>query len=201
MHEQIEASPTPTPLIEISQDTPIGQFDTDVLRTRAAWKTLGYCVPTKALPQKIDMYQVPGYTTVFRERHLFAYMQVRPVSEKVKQRRAAAAAKGVSTRVTNMLRAMEEAELTIVRGKTNEEIRDLARMTHGGSYRGDPGEFIWSNRKARNTIRHCLTNYEQQWGRINRGWTGAEAYNILRNRADALVDEAYPQYAAGMPEV
>jgi hypothetical protein len=60
--------------------------------------------------------------------------------------------------------------------------------------------FLWSNKKARNAIRHCRTNYEEQWAKINRGQTGEEAYNILRERVDELVDEAYPQFADGMSE-
>jgi hypothetical protein len=171
------------------------------LRTRAAWKTLGYCVPTKADPTKIEQYLVPGYRSVFRQRHLFSFAQVYEVSPNETRRRTEAAAKSTQTRVVNMQKAMEEVELTVTRGKTNEQIRELALLTHGGNYQGDPGEFIWSNRKARNTIRHVLTNYEAQWNKINRGWTGSEAYNILRTRADALVDEAYPQFAEGMPEV
>jgi hypothetical protein len=42
-------------------------------------------------------------------------------------------------------------------------------------------------RTARNCIRHNLTNYEQLWERINRGWTGAPAYQILRTRVEALL--------------
>jgi hypothetical protein len=89
---------------------------------------------------------------------------------------------------------MTTVELTIVCGTTEEDIRELALLTHGGNYQGDPGPFFWSHTKAINTIRHCLTNYEQQWQKKNRGNTGAKAYNILRKRVDDLVEEAYPQF-------
>jgi hypothetical protein len=61
--------------------------------------------------------------------------------------------------------------------------------------------FYFCNRKARNAIRHSLTNYEEQWAKINRGVTGDLAYSILRDRVDELVLEAYPQFAEGIPEV
>lgn len=110
-------------------------------------------------------------------------------------RRKASAEKATATRQANMAAAMMEAEIEIIRGKTAQQIRQLAIATHGGNYRGDPGPFVWNNRTARNCIRHNLTNYEQLWSICNRGYTGAEAYNILRARVDALVDEAYPQFA------
>ena len=78
---------------------------------------------------------------------------------------------------------------------TRKEIEALALSTHGGNYGGDPGPFHFSDKKAQDTIRHNLTNYEQQWEKINRGSTGSHAYLILRRRIDALVDEAYPEYA------
>jgi hypothetical protein len=101
----------------------------------------------------------------------------------------------------NMETAMEAVELTIIQGKTNREILQLAASTHGGNYLGDPGPFYFCNRKARNAIRHSLTNYEEQWAKINRGVTGDLAYSILRDRVDELVLEAYPQFAEGIPEV
>jgi hypothetical protein len=171
-----------------------------VLRTRAAWKLAGFRVPAKAEPRATEEYLVPGYRNVYRERHLFAADQVIPIDEAEAERRSAAAEKAVETRVKNMNNLMSTVELTI-RGKTNKEIYDLAARTHGGNYRGNPGEFHFSNSKARNAIRHNLTNYEEQWEEINRGVTGGDAYKILRARIDALVDEAYPQYAEGMPEV
>jgi hypothetical protein len=173
----------------------------DTLRTRATWKALGYSVPTKAKPTKVQEYLVPGYRSTYRERHLFSFDQVKPVATEVAAKRATAAAKGVSTRIKNMEYAIETAELTIVRGKTNAEIISLARSTHGGNYQGRVGEFHWSNRAAHNAIRHALTNYEQQWEKINRGPTAEFAYYTLRERIDELVDEAYPQFSLGMPEV
>jgi hypothetical protein len=176
-------------------------IDEEVLRTRAGWKALGYRVPTKAEPDDTEEYLVPGYRSVWRERHLFSFEQVVKVDKKEAKKRSAAAEKGVQTRIENMYRKMETVKLTIVRGKTNSEIYELARRTHGGNYMGDPGEFYWSNRKARNAIRHCLTNYEAQWAAINRGITAQAAYAKLRSRIDDLVDEAYPQFAEGEPEV
>lgn len=109
-------------------------------------------------------------------------------------RRSAAAAKAVQTRENNMIDEMVAAEITIVPGKTTEQILSLARATHGGNYRGDPGEFYWTNRTARNCIRHNLTNYEELWGICNRGETGRAAYEILRTRVDLLIAETYPQF-------
>jgi len=111
-----------------------------------------------------------------------------------------AADKAVVTRMLNMKETVRKVELTIVRGKSDEEIYQLALATHGGNYKGDRiGEFRWSKQSARNCIRHNLTNYEDLWSLINRGETGAGAYQILRERIDALIDEAYPQFANNEP--
>lgn len=115
-------------------------------------------------------------------------------------RRKQAAQKAVATRENNMVRQMEEAEITIVRGRTRDEIYKLALTTRGGNYQGEPGPFVWSNRTARNCIRHNLTNYESLWRLCNRGKTGELAYDILRDRVDALIDEVYPEYASDDPE-
>lgn len=123
------------------------------------------------------------------------------IDAKEAKRRSETARKAFETRIKHMEQAVEESELTIIAGKSNEEICDRAFDTHGGNYQGDPGEFIWSNRKARDTIRHSLTNYESLWGLINRGPTAKFAYQILRDRVDTLVDETYPQFAAGATEV
>ena len=109
--------------------------------------------------------------------------------------RKASAAMGVITKITNMEEHIREARITIVAGKTTQEIEHLALMTHGGNYRGDPGPFFFNNRTAVNCIRHNLTNYESLWSLINRGYTGERAYEILRDRVDALVLETYPQFA------
>ena len=167
-----------------------------VLHTRSEWKEKGFRVPTKARPAAREPYFVPGYRTVMRERHLFSREQVVAIDAKETKLRSEAARKAVETRIERMEQAVEEAELTIVAGKSNEEIYELAVYTHGGNYQGDPGQFNWSNRKARDTIRHCLTNYEGLWELINRGPTAEFAYQILRDRVDALVDETYPQFAA-----
>jgi len=110
------------------------------------------------------------------------------------EKRKAAARSAVTTRISRMQESMETSELIIQRGWTDEQIYALAVRTHGGNYAGDPGEFRWSKRTARNCIRHNLTNYEQLWRRINRGQTGEQAYQILRERMDKLIDEAYPQF-------
>jgi len=93
-----------------------------------------------------------------------------------------------------MVELVEKAEITIQRGWTDKQIENLAQVTHGGNDSGDPGEFCWSNRAAVNCIRHNLTNYEALWKLINRGDTGQEAYELLRERVDELIEEAYPQY-------
>lgn len=104
-------------------------------------------------------------------------------------------ARGVSTRVNNISEGMRNATLTIERGLSKNQIYDLAIRTHGGNYAGNPGEFVWSNRTARNCIRHNLTNYEELWALTNRGSTGRLAYEELRSRVDKLIGEAYPEYA------
>jgi hypothetical protein len=172
-----------------------------VLHTRSEWKEMGFRVPSKAQPATKEIYFVPGYRTVMRERHLFSQEQVVAINANEAKRRSEAARKAVATRIEHMEQAIEEAELTIVARKSNEEIYELAIHSHGGNYQGDPGEFRWSNRKARDTIRHRLTNYESLWGLINRGPTAEFAYQILRDRVDALVAETYPQFAEGAEEV
>ena len=154
------------------------------------------------IQDKLNFSATPaGDAVQLRANAIFRFAQVYEVSSKETRRRSQTAAKSTRIRIANMRKALEEADLTIERGKTSTEIFALAVSTHGGNCRGDPGEFVWSNRTARNTIRHVLTNYKAQWNKINRGLTGKPAYSILRNRADALVEEAYPQYAEGMPEV
>ena len=105
------------------------------------------------------------------------------------------AERGVETRADNMVERMRNATIAIKRGLTTAEVWELAERTHGGNYHGEPGPFRRSNRTARNCIRHCLTNYEALWATCNRGDTGREAYEVLRERVDVLVDEAYPQFA------
>jgi hypothetical protein len=167
---------------------------TDRLLTRDGWKAIGFRVPSKASPAKIESYLVPGYRKVYRDRHLFSSEQVRMIAPGDKERRSTAAVRGIATRTKNMVEDMATVKLTIVRGYTDEQVYDLARSTHGGNYQGDPGEFVWSKKKARDAIRHQLTNYEALWSRTNRGMTGQAAYETLRSRVDQLVDEAYPQF-------
>lgn len=102
--------------------------------------------------------------------------------------------KAVGTRILNMVEAMKNAKITITAGLSDADIHKLAIATHGGNYQGDPGGFHWCNRTARNCIRHNLSNYEELWRLCNRGHTGHEAYEILRERVDALIDETYPRY-------
>lgn len=174
---------------------------TEAPRSKAAWREAGYRVPTKAKPVKIEPYLVPGYRRVWRERYLYSFEQVVKIDPGEATRRSAAADKAIATRIARMRQEMETVELTIKRGYTPAQVHALALCTHGGNYLGRVGPFRWSNRTARNAIRHSLTNYEAQWDRINRGFTGAVAYNVLRDRVDALVDEAYPEYEEGAPEV
>jgi hypothetical protein len=169
--------------------------------SRSEWKAAGFRVPTTARPVRVEKYLVPGYSTVYRNRHLFTSEQVIAIDPNEAEKRSIAAKLAVKSRIANMKQRMREAELTIARGKTSHEVYRLALMSHGGNYQGDPGEFHWSNRKARNTIRHWLTNNESLWAIANRGDTGEGAYLILRDRIDALVDEAYPQFAEGESEV
>lgn len=113
--------------------------------------------------------------------------------------RKASAATGVLTKIGNMEAFIKTAELTIIPGKTPGEIERLASETHGGNYAGDPGPFTFSCRTALNCIRHNLTNYEELWNTINRGYTGQRAYEILSKRINALVKKTYPVccYCAG----
>lgn len=171
------------------------------LHSRIAWKELGYRVPTKEKPEEYEAYSVPGHRAMMGFRNMYSRHQVVKVDPVDAERRAKAAQKAIGTRMRKMQEAMANVDLTIHRGRTNEEVYDLARSTHGGNYQGHVGAFRWSNEKARNAIRHNLTNYEALWEEINRGYTGAKAYGILRGRADDLVNAAYPQFAPNQPEV
>lgn len=184
-----------------STHTFVDDKDPQKLRGKTEWKGLGFRVPTKSKPQKTEKYLVPGYRQVYRERYLYSLDQVVPIDPDEAKRRSSAAQKAVETRIDNMERAAENVELTIKSGCTNREIYDIAFSSHGGNYQGEVGEFHWSNKAARNAIRHCLTNYEKCWSLINRGDLAKVAYFILRMRVDELVDEAYPQFAKGMPEI
>lgn len=105
--------------------------------------------------------------------------------------RREAAAKAVATRAANITEACEQAEIE-VRVLSYDELKELSLDTHGGNYEGEPGEWYWSLWTARNCARHCCTNYEALWSETNRGETGREGYEVLRERADAAIDEAYP---------
>jgi len=96
-------------------------------------------------------------------------------------------------------REMQTAKLTIRRGFSDCDIYHLARDSRQEF--DAHGAFHWNNRVARNTVRHCLTNYEELWWKLNPGAPGITAYNTLRTRVDKLVDETYPQFAENMPEV
>jgi hypothetical protein len=120
---------------------------------------------------------------------------------KQSEKRKMAALKAVLTREENIEQRVRNADITIRAGMSNKDIYRLALNTHGGNYAGDPGEFYWSSRTARNCIRHNLTNYEALWALINRGETGRAGYDLLRKRVDALIDATYPQFAEGQPEV
>ena len=111
------------------------------------------------------------------------------------ENRRKAAYIGVATKSQRMADNAVTAEITIVRGLSDDEIHKRAVETHGGNYRGDPGEFHWSKTTARNCIRHNFTNYERLWAITNRGDTGTPAYLILRERVDTLIEENYPQFA------
>jgi predicted CoA-binding protein len=169
--------------------------DTAKKRGKTEWQKMGYRVPTKAQPTGSEEYRVPNYRTVYRTRYLYSFNQVVPIDPVQAARRSEAAAKGVETRIANMEEAARTCELWIQEGLSNDDIYSLALATHGGNYRGKPGEFIWCFRTARNCIRHNLTNYEHLWSLINRGDTAQGAYDILRHRVDKLVDATYPRYA------
>jgi hypothetical protein len=104
------------------------------------------------------------------------------------------ALRGVATKIDNMIQRVIDAEITIERGWTTDQIYHLAISTHGGNYEGDPGEFRWSDRTAINCIRHNLTNYEALWKLINRGESAEQAYELLKERVDDEILEAYPQF-------
>ena len=91
---------------------------------------------------------------------------------------------------------MAAAHLTIKRGLSNRAIYNLARE----SRHDYDSAFYWCNRVGRNAIRHCLTNYEELHAQLPFAPEGA-VYNTLRVRVDLLVDETYPQFAEGQPEV
>ncbi len=148
----------------------------DSLLTRSAWKELGYSVPTKAEPAKIEEYLVPGYRRVYRDRHLFSFIQVNKVSASVKSKRESAAVKAIQTRTRNMEQAMEMVELTFVSGLSDDKIRNLAILTHGGNYQGKVGEFMWSNRTARNVTQFVTTSPTMR--NTGHGLTGGRRRNV-----------------------
>ena len=157
---------------------------------------------TKYLPEPDDTRPNPHYSQAGAPMKFWLKSRVYRV-EKTKrflawragtENRKAAAREAVMTRIFRMEEGMESAEITIQRGWTDEQIYEIAVRTHGGNFMGDPGEFHWSKRTVRTCIRHNLTNYERLWKQINRGETGESAYQILRERVDELVDEAYPQF-------
>jgi hypothetical protein len=81
-------------------------------------------------------------------------------------------------------------KLTIVPGKTEDEIHGLAQGTLGKHL-----ALTWSNQAAINCIRHKLTNYEEIYWYIKNRWGGGYAvYAILRRRIDDLVETEYPQF-------
>ena len=109
--------------------------------------------------------------------------------------RKGSAVDGVQTRQSHMEEQVSEAEITIDPGWSEERLKALSLSTHGGNYEGEPrGEWHWNNRTARNTIRHCLTNYEDLWKLINRGKTSEPAYRLLSEKVEALIDATYPKY-------
>jgi len=171
------------------------EFDIEKKRGKTEWQKMGYRLPTKAKPTGSEEYRVPKYSTVYRTRYLYSFAQVVPIDHEQAARRSEAAAKGVETRIANMEEAARTCELWIQEGLSDDDVYPLAQATHGGNYRGKPGEFNWCFRTARNCIRHNLTNYEHLWGLINRGDTAQNAYDILRHRVDALVNATYPRYA------
>ena len=111
--------------------------------------------------------------------------------EKGSSKRQEAAEKGVQTRIDNMEDRILAADITIDSTYTIDALLNLAAATHGGNYGGDPGEFRWDYRAAVNCIRHNLTSYERLWRLINRGATGANAYQLLRMRVDDLIEQTY----------
>jgi hypothetical protein len=90
------------------------------------------------------------------------------------------AAKGVTTQINNMVHDMATVEITIERAEIER--------------RYPPHRFPEPRP-------NCLADREEQWAKMNRGETGQWAYDELRRRVAKLVDETYPQFAEGMPEV
>ena len=163
--------------------------------SKAVWKSMGFRVPTKAKPYKRELYLVPGFSTVYRTRYLYARDQVIPIDREQFKRRSTAAQQAAITRSQNTVKRMEEVEITIISGYSYAQVWELALDTHGKNYLGNPGEFNWCDRTARNAIRHNLTNYEKLLKRCNNSDEGRLAYLVLRGRIDILVDETYPEYA------
>ena len=76
------------------------------------------------------------------------------------------------------------------------EVKKLSMETHGGNYAGDPGEWRWNCQSAMNCVRHCLTNYEKLWALCNRGFTGQDGYEVLRDRVEQEIVKRYPWLAS-----
>ena len=117
------------------------EFSKTSLRGRKAWEELGYRVPTKARPTCTERFLVPGYTAVYRVRQLFSFEQVVLIDPLERSRRRDAAELAVETRMNNMEAVMQTVELTIERAWTEERLRELAIVTHGGNYQGVPSDW------------------------------------------------------------
>jgi hypothetical protein len=95
----------------VAPDFAVPQPDLTTMRTRKGWKVVGYRIRTKAIPDAIEPYLVPGYKAVYRDRHLFACAQVAKIDPANTIPQAAAAKKVVATRIHSMIEDMESAEL------------------------------------------------------------------------------------------
>jgi hypothetical protein len=106
-----------------------------------------------------------------------------------RERRSASAAKAVQTRLNNLLRAAEQVEIVVEKGIPREEIE---RMRFGQTL---GGRDVVSSYLA--TARHALTNYDALLAALaNRGEViGEPVYELIRERCDDAVLEAYPWIA------
>lgn len=69
---------------------------------------------------------------------------------------------------------------------------ELKREARGEFVSGQDADDTTKRRWARNYLRHCCTNYDSEIHRLF-GMVGRdEAYNIIRERIESMIDERFP---------
>jgi hypothetical protein len=169
----------PRALIVASADTnptaPSHEISTLVL-SRPEWEERGYCIPHGTDHDHI--VRVEG-----RYQRRYAYSRAIPARTPKPARKT-------------QREPVASLTVTIERDLTVAQVYALASLSH----RGDT-PFMWSNSVARTAILENLTDYRERLESISGGCMRGTSRVMLRQRAEELIDEAYPMFAPGMPEV